>query len=87
MTEWLERISAIEDLEDAEFDPRLVADMEAAGPQATTRADPVFHADLQGIRQHRDQGLRQEQLPCVLDHRRLPAPSIAIIARPKSWSR
>jgi uncharacterized radical SAM superfamily protein len=37
MTGWLERITAIEELEDAEFDSGLVADMEAAAPRATGR--------------------------------------------------
>ena len=37
MTGWLERIAEIEDLEDAEFDAGLVADMECAGRSAITR--------------------------------------------------
>ncbi|WP_436644052.1 radical SAM protein [Microbaculum sp. FT89] len=37
MTDWLQRVLAIEDLEDAEFDPGLVADMEAAARAATNR--------------------------------------------------
>jgi len=34
---WLEKLSLIEDLEDAELDPGLIARMEAAGPQVSDR--------------------------------------------------
>lgn len=37
MSGWLERISAIEELEDAGFDPALVAEMQRAAPQAISR--------------------------------------------------
>ncbi len=39
MGNWLERITAIEDLEDAEFDPALVAELEASA--AETQAGPI----------------------------------------------
>ncbi|GHD99513.1 radical SAM protein [Defluviimonas sp. 20V17] len=37
MSDWLSRISEIEELEDAEFDPILVAEMERAAPQMLDR--------------------------------------------------
>lgn len=37
MSGWLERISAIEELEDAGFDPALVAEMQRAAPQVISR--------------------------------------------------
>ena len=47
-TGWLERVQAIEPLEDAEFDPALVAEMEAAAPAMSGRpirfSTPTFKA-------------------------------------------
>jgi len=67
---WLDSVAAIEEYEDVVLDARLVADLERAAAGSVPRPIRFSTPTFQGLCEHRAQGLLEEQLSVVLDHRR-----------------